>query len=467
MFRASAVSGVACAAVFAAATALIDIQAFSSAPSGLICSGAVGVGGCWREFDNRKGCYRWLIRSKAEESFTWSGECPDGIASGTGVMEHNYQRPHWKDLVTTTKEGTFVDGLEEGHWVIRWSIEEWSAEGVDEGPYVNGRQQGHWVLRRPGGLVQEGTLVNGRRHGHWVISEQGRIVEEGAYVDGARDGHWKLYGPDGTVEEGTMLPSHSKDGDWTVRKADGSVYTETYSEGELIGTGPAADDTAAADDVSGEVADTSSTEQQVSGDSAAAADSSSAETQSVQASLDLPSPDECMRVWTDQEDYDEYKGISPDVAYLRATNECGEHMRYYLVFPGVIEDMSFNPDTDWDPDSGVEFVWPTAEGMGTYTAILLAGHRGEAKHEGSLGAGAIKQVAVDQLWEICFEYIPQERHVMAGYSTCEESNVPELYWKCPVEGYVDVAEPPEEYVGPLGGEATCFADGRPNTHHLW
>ena len=387
------------------------------------------MGGCWKEFANRKGCYRWIIRSNAEESFTWSGDCPDGIASGTGVMEHNYQHSWINRPIATTKEGTLVNGLEEGHWVERWTVDN-SWGGVSEGSLEGGRRQGHWVTRRDDGRVEEGAFVDDWKHGHWVYSEDGRIVEEGPYVNGSRDGHWKLYGPDGTVEEGTMGFGHTKEGDWIVRKADGSVYTETYSDGELLETREGAFDVAATEDVSGDMADTSSAEQQASDDSVAAADTSSAETQPAQASEILPSTDICVEIEevTSENDYWVIKhvlvtnGCPAPVLILflgRVYHESGEYINHHWINP-VMSHMSNRQGQTFEERivetmQNEELCEQWADMPNCYTDILQPGQR-TIRGEDNIPRGSpIPTVE----WAVCAQYHPLSLDAASGPRECD------------------------------------------------
>ncbi len=363
---------------------------------------------CWAEITDRNGCYILLPFLNKEETFRWSGDCAGGKASGTGTMEWTYRSGD--DWYKDTGTGAFVDGMQDGHWAFQG--DNWSGEGK----YEEARKQGQWEYSYPDGV----NTVNG-----FIVEERG------TYADGF------------------------KDGDWVVRGLDGSSRIETYSEDRLMDTRPVTHDTEVAVNVSGDEAETVLAVQQASGDSVASTDATSSGTQSSLGALDLPSPDECMRAWADRKTGDPAYNTG-NYDFVRATNECGEHIRYYLAIPSPVQDFS-----NWDGDTATEPP-PWKDGVITYTALLPAGHRGEFEYDHI----RIKQIGIGARWEICFEYIPQEKHMMAGYKTCEESNVPELYWMCPITGYEDVADL-QDRLALKGGESVCLADGLQISQHLW
>ena len=83
----------------------------------------------------------------------------------------------------------------------------WVREGSDieeSGLLRNGKKQGRGVLRFAGGTVEEGPYVDGKRHGRWVRRLAG-VVLEGPYVDGKQHGQWVVRFANGTVWENTYV----------------------------------------------------------------------------------------------------------------------------------------------------------------------------------------------------------------------------------------------------------------------
>ena len=103
------------------------------------CTGETGSG-CWQEVANRPGCQVWNPHPQEEETVTWSGACADGRPSGTGELTWRYTEDGQSK--TTMGEGSYVDGQENGRWVLRLAD-----GGVREGPYVDGEMHGRWVWR--------------------------------------------------------------------------------------------------------------------------------------------------------------------------------------------------------------------------------------------------------------------------------------------------------------------------------
>jgi hypothetical protein len=142
------------------------------------CAGKPENSACWKEFDNRPGCFFWNPVLGKDETVTWAGECKNGIAQGDGTL-------------------TFVWGGDN--------------RAIDEGTISNGKQEGRWILRVSIGGAEEN-------------------VEEGNYKDGKRAGRWLIHWADGSVGEGAMI-GDDMDGEWTVRLANGTVEKRNYVKG--------------------------------------------------------------------------------------------------------------------------------------------------------------------------------------------------------------------------------------------
>ena len=234
------------------------------------CSGQPKGTACWMELANQAGCYLWNPNLQVDETVTWTGECAEGLAQGTGTPKWVFDsgkktqentghledgRRHGQWVIRFANgdvwEGPFVEGRMHGDWVVRWP----SGSG-EEGPYVEGKRHGDWVSRWPSGNVHEeefyvdgdivgstaeaevmeGLLVNGKGHGQWIIRQNDGDIEEGPYVEGKRHGPWVNRREDGSVREEGSYVDGKKQGNWVNRREDGSVYEKgSYVDGKRHG----------------------------------------------------------------------------------------------------------------------------------------------------------------------------------------------------------------------------------------
>ena len=113
------------------------------------CAGQTNGASCWLELANPPGCYLWNPHLQVDETVTWTGECIEGMAQGTGTRKWVY------DSGKKTSEGTgqLRSGKEHGQWVRRGSD-----GGEWEGSYVEGTRHGNWVWREADGDVHEGPI---------------------------------------------------------------------------------------------------------------------------------------------------------------------------------------------------------------------------------------------------------------------------------------------------------------------
>ena len=214
------------------------------------CAGKPQEVACWKELSNQPGCYVWNpFRYGMDWTTTWTGECSDGLAQGTGTLTTDSR---YKAVST----GLLRDGKKHGHWVTRW--ESGVFEGaVWEGPYVDGnrhgrwiasdrhgkvwkgsyvedKKQGHWVLTGPNGERREGPYVDGKQHGHWVERLGGSSFMKGPYVEGKKHGQWvERYG-NGTVGKGPYVNGRQT-GRWVLRRANREVMEGFFVNGMMRG----------------------------------------------------------------------------------------------------------------------------------------------------------------------------------------------------------------------------------------
>ena len=109
------------------------------------------------ELADKLGCHSWVSYFSPVWKYTWSGQCAAGVVIGEGTLSES------NGSVTHALTGTFDQGKQHGHWVLRYTD-----GNVWEGPYVDGKMHGHWVNHDPDGSVWEGPYVDGMWHGRWI-----------------------------------------------------------------------------------------------------------------------------------------------------------------------------------------------------------------------------------------------------------------------------------------------------------
>jgi len=129
--------------------------------------------------------------------------------------------------IAPARNRTDEQGRKQGYWV------EHVGSDVYEGEYVDGKEQGHWVLRLADGDVWEGPFVCGELHGHWVGWNAKGDAGGGAFVEGEQHGHWVDWDANGQVEEGQYVDG-KKHGKWVVRDADGDVFETCFENGKKV-----------------------------------------------------------------------------------------------------------------------------------------------------------------------------------------------------------------------------------------
>ena len=98
-------------------TAAPPLSQASGLPSGIgaedTCAGKPTGSACWLELENPPGCYLWIPGLGENMTATWSGECANGLAGGTGEFFQVWGSE--KDN-TMTGAGQFRQGKQHGQW---------------------------------------------------------------------------------------------------------------------------------------------------------------------------------------------------------------------------------------------------------------------------------------------------------------------------------------------------------------
>ena len=143
------------------------------------CAGRPKGTACWRELSHQPGCHVWTSNLRPDATVSWTAECAEGMAQGTGTLKWAWDRD--QESIDTT--GRLRAGKRHGPWVERWAD-----GGVGEGLYVEGKRHGMWVIRDANGIVNQGSYLEGKQHGKWVARRDGRVVAEAHFVEGK--GQW-------------------------------------------------------------------------------------------------------------------------------------------------------------------------------------------------------------------------------------------------------------------------------------
>ena len=264
-----------------------EAQTFSAAQT---CQGKPKGSECWKELANHPGCHVWVDDPVPDQTVTWTAECAESLAQGTGTLKwvsdggkkttestgrlesgkrhgrwrirywngHVYEGPYeqgrrhgqWVvqfaddkgDLSGTRADGPYVKGKLRGLWTVRW------ANGsIEKRPYVDGEIHGQLTGRNADGLTWEYSYVEGKQHGHSIgrtaaakVRWEGPYVEDqkhgawterawtGIYVEGKKHGRWVRRNDDGRIVERGSYVEGKKDGTWTINPGGENERSVTY-----------------------------------------------------------------------------------------------------------------------------------------------------------------------------------------------------------------------------------------------
>ena len=109
--------------------------------------------GCWKELDNRKGCYVFLITTNEltpKARYSWSGSCAGSVAIGEGTLVTKF--PPEDSFFNSDGKGTFSNGKMDGRWVQNFAAGEMAGKVYDsyayrqEGSFSKGKPVGQWFI---------------------------------------------------------------------------------------------------------------------------------------------------------------------------------------------------------------------------------------------------------------------------------------------------------------------------------
>ena len=195
------------------------------------------------------GCRVWNPVPEANESITWSGECPKGFAQGQGVLQwFQNGKPGMKT------EGTFVDGHQQGPgksfytngniYAGEFKDDRLSGHGkytykdgtYYSGQYIDGRAEGRGVETYADGGRYDGEFQAGVRSGHGVYYYANGNRYDGGWLKGERSGHGVV-----TFKSGSRLEGEFRDGQanghMVMAFASGARFDGEYRDGKPNGYG--------------------------------------------------------------------------------------------------------------------------------------------------------------------------------------------------------------------------------------
>ena len=190
------------------------------------------------------GCHVWSALPTVSPSAitTWSGNCIDGRASGSGIVEEHV------GSIWVRYEGEVRDGKSEGHGKITASdgqileanwhngfpvgIVTFSQNSLFHyvGEWSQHHEEGKGIAIWPNGTTYEGDWHLGARTGHGKLTYKSGLSYEGDFVDGRITGHELVRDPNGNTIEGEFIDGNPVDGVFKENNADGSSFI-----GQVVG----------------------------------------------------------------------------------------------------------------------------------------------------------------------------------------------------------------------------------------
>ncbi len=185
----------------------------------------------WVKVSNQD-CTVWSDSAlKDNEVLTWSGDCVDGRASGSGTIE-------WfvDEKLKGTYEGGMRDGRLDGDGVLR--VEEKQDGGFDrlEGTFIAGEPDGKARFDAANGDMYEGGFQDGERHGIGYYRLVNGEEYFGDFEKGQRHGTGLLIDAKGDAYLGEFENGVAK-GAGVFEGIDGSKYQGQFANGLPSGAG--------------------------------------------------------------------------------------------------------------------------------------------------------------------------------------------------------------------------------------
>ena len=261
-----------------------EAQTFNAAQT---CQGKPKGSECWKELANQPGCHVWDDDLMPDQTVTWTAECAESLAQGTGTLkwvsdggkkttestgrlESGKHHGRWKIRSWNghVYEGPYEQGKRHGKWVIQWADDKGDLSGkigrtlcerqiagpvdspvdkrvIEKRPYVDGKMHGKWQAGTWAETRGKSPLWKGRNRASPLSGQQrgrcGRVVRggpkarcwsegdwKGIYVEGKKHGRWVRRNNDGQIVEQGSYVEGKKDGTWTINPGGGNESSVTY-----------------------------------------------------------------------------------------------------------------------------------------------------------------------------------------------------------------------------------------------
>lgn len=177
----------------------LKLVRYATITAALIAISALGMGNAISQtIADSNGCKVWNTNPKANESISWSGQCKDGWATGSGTLL-------W-----------FLNG---------------KPNGTEIGNFHQGRLSGKGILISANGQRYEGELEEGKRQGWGILTGTNGITYEGQWSNNDLAFGWVTW-PDGTSYKGDLVRGRSH-GTGIITKPNGEQIQGQFSDGKL------------------------------------------------------------------------------------------------------------------------------------------------------------------------------------------------------------------------------------------
>jgi len=169
--------------------------------------------------DSRTGCKVWNASPQPNESVSWSGDCKNGLAQGSGVLQWFINgKPDSRD------EGEFKDGKLHGR-----AISIFHNGNRHEGEYKNHKRDGRGIMTYANGNRYEGEFKNGTFNGRGIFTFASGSRYEGDFENGTGNGRGVFTFADGGRYEGEYKAG--KPNGMGTYYAGGETYTGLWTNG--------------------------------------------------------------------------------------------------------------------------------------------------------------------------------------------------------------------------------------------
>jgi len=176
--------------------------------------------------DARTGCRFWKAVPELDESISWNGACPNGIAQGRGIVQW------FKDGKPDGRlEAEFRDGKEIGRGAFTPAN-----GGRYDGAWRDGKMNGRGVYTWANGNRYEVEFRDDKQNGRGVFTSANGDSYDGEWRDGKMNGRGIMTYATGYRYEGEVRDG-KQNGRGVLTSANGDHYDGEWRDGKVNGTG--------------------------------------------------------------------------------------------------------------------------------------------------------------------------------------------------------------------------------------